>query len=549
MQATITPRGSGARVLASVLLTLSVLLAPGLARAQDPIPLEPVEDPAYGIMSVVPEAWQPAGQGLHVRRSDPADPTLLALQSAPVPMTSVWPTLLRQLDLTEVPEPAGTRTTTTFEWTLYQVDVDVPAGTLRVDLAVAEDGGTTYLVLLQSPIDGSAPLRDAVFLPAVDAFQPLAPEPTPDPATLPYDLEEVSFTGGSPEVTLAGTLSLPRGEAPHPAIVLFSGSGAQDRDESLRPVAAIKPFALLADALTRAGIAVLRYDDRGTAQSTGDYTSAGLADLTSDARAAFEYLRGRSEIDPARTGVLGHSEGGIYAASLVEAGVPMAFIVSLAGPATNGVDLMIAQNRAIVRSGGASEEELAAVEVFAGELYAEVLAGDRAGARAVAERYYREFWDRQPEDVRSALGDRATFVETQSELQVEGTSAPWFTDLLRSDAGVGWAKAAMPVLGIFAGKDVQVLASQNAPLMESALAGGHPASRVVTLPDANHLFQAAETGALAEYGTLEQSFTPDLLPLLVGWVAEQVGLPAPGGSPGPSADPLGSPSVERSPVG
>lgn len=550
MQPTTTPRVSGARLLAPILLVLSILLAPGLARAQEPIPLQPMEDPLFGVMTVVPEGWVSLGQGIHARRPGASDLVLLAVQSAQVPMDSIWPALQQQLRLTEVPEPTGTRTTPTFEWTLYQVDVEAPMGTLRVDLASAAKDGTTYLVLLQGPVEGSATLREAVFLPAVDALQPLAPEPTPDPATLPYDLEEVTFTGGSPDVTLAGTLSLPRGDGPHPAIVLFSGSGAQDRDESLRPVAAIKPFALLADALTRAGIAVLRYDDRGTAQSTGDYTTARLADLTADAEAAFAYLRSRPEIDPARTGVLGHSEGGIYTASLIEAGAPIAFAVALAGPATNGVDLMVAQNGAIARSGGAADADVAEAETYARELYAAILAGDEAEARSVTEAYFGGYWDRQPDDLKAALGERDAFVTAQADAQIAATTNPWFIDLLRSDASVGWSAATMPVLGLFGGKDIQVLADQNAPIMEAALGDRNPASRVVTLPDANHLFQAAKEGTLAEYGTLEQTFLPELLPLLVGWVAEQVGLPAPGGPAPASASPApGSVAPEASPAG
>jgi dienelactone hydrolase len=548
MQPTTTPRGSGVRLLASVLLVLSVLLAPGLARAQEPIPLVPMEDPTFGVTTVVPEGWVNLGQGIHARRPGAADFVLLAVQSVQVPMDSVWPSLQQQLRLTEPPAPTGARTTPTFEWTLYQVDVEAPVGTLRVDLATAAEDGTTYLVLFQSPVEGSEVLRDAVFLPAVDALQPLAPEPTPDPATLPYDLEEVTFTGGSPDVTLAGTLSLPRGDGPHPAVVLFSGSGAQDRDESLRPVAAIKPFALLADALTRAGIAVLRYDDRGTAQSTGDYTTARLADLTADAQAAFDFLRARPEIDPARTGVLGHSEGGIYTASLIEAGAPIAFAVALAGPATNGVDLMVAQNGAIVRSTGATDAEVTEAETYARLLYAAVLAGDEAEARSVAEAYFGAYWDRQTDELRAALGDRDAFVKAQADGQVAATTIPWFVDLLRSDASVGWGVAEMPVLGLFGGKDIQVLADQNAPIMEASLGGRNPASRVVTLPDANHLFQAAVTGSLAEYGTLEQTFTPELLPLLVGWVAEQAGLPAPAISPPASPAPA-SPAPAASPAG
>ena len=521
------------RPAAAVLLALAVLLSSAAAGAQDAIPLKSVTDPTFGVPALVPESWTALGRGIYARVPNAADSVLIAVQSAPIKADQLWKSLLPQLGLTAVPDPIGTRDTDGATWTLYQVDVKASAGTLRVDLATTEIDGTTYLVLAQSPVDGADVIHDQVFLPAVDALAPLAHEPTADPATLPYDNLDVTFPGGAEDVTLAGTLSVPRTAGPHPAIVLFTGSGAQDRDESLRPVAAIKPFALLADAFARAGVAVLRYDDRGTARSTGDYATARLADLTADAKAALDYLRTRPEVDPDKVGVLGHSEGGIYVASLIAAGEPMAFAVGMAPPATNGVDLMVAQNGAVVRSSGSPEAEAQLAEAFARKLYEAMLAGDTDAATAMARDYFGGYYDRQTPELQAAMGDRTAFIDAQVASQVGTLDSPWFLDLLRSDAGIGWAKATMPVLGVFGGKDIQVVATQNAPLMQAAITSSDPASEVVTLPDANHLFQQAVTGGLAEYGTLPQTFTPDFLPLVVGWVAEQVGLPAPGASAAP----------------
>lgn len=523
------PRLAG---LLSALLLLLTLGGPLAVRAQEAIPLQPVEDPSYGLTTVVPEGWTNIGQGIRARRPDASDHVLLAVQSAPLPVDQLWASLLPQLGLSAAPDPIGTRTTDALEWTLYQVDVAAAFGEVRVDLAAANADGTTYLVLLQSPVEGADTLRELVFLPAVDALRPLAPEPTPDPDSLPYDVEHVTFPGGAPDVTLAGTFTAPRTDGPHPAIVLFTGSGPQDRDETLRPVAAIKPFAILADALTRAGIAVLRYDDRGTNESTGDYAAAGLADLTADAAAALAYLRARPDVDPARTGALGHSEGGVMLASLIEAGEPLAFAVGMASPATSGLEVLVAQNGALLRSGGESEEEIAQAETFARALYTAAVAGDASGMAAAIEAYFGAYWDRQPAETRAALGERAAFVANQVTRQIAAVTTPTFLDLLRSDAGVGWSMATMPVLGVFGGKDTQVVADQNAPLMQDGIDGRDPSSRVVTLPDANHLFQSAGTGNPTEYGSLEQTFTRDLLPLVVGWVAERVGLPVPGASPG-----------------
>lgn len=534
MQPTRLVRPGPARSAVGLILASVVLLVPGAVHAQATIPLESMEDPLTGVATVVPEGWTDLGQGIHARRPDASDRVLLAVQAAPMPAASVWTGLLPQLGLDEVPDAIGTRTTAALDWTLYAIDAPAPGGALHVDLALAEQAGTTVLVLLQSTADDAGALREAVFLPAIDRLRLLAPEPTPDVATLPYDVVEVTFPGGSEGVTLAGTLTLPRDAGPHPAVLLLSGSGPQDRDESLRPLSAIKPFALLADALTRVGVAVLRVDDRGTGASTGDFATATLGDLTADARAAFEALVARPEVDPGRTGLLGHSEGGIYIASLIEQGLPIAFAIGLAAPATNGVDLMVAQNGAIARTSGADAAGVERAETFARALYEATLAGDEAAARLAVETYFGDLWDRQPPDAQAALGERGAFVADQVDRQLAAVGGPWFTELLRSDAGIGWGMARIPVLGVFGGKDVQVLADQNAPLMEVQLAGSDPSSRVVTLPDANHLFQAAVTGGLAEYGTLASTFTPDLLPLVTAWVAEQVGLPAPEAAPSPA---------------
>jgi dipeptidyl aminopeptidase/acylaminoacyl peptidase len=150
-----------------------------------------------------------------------------------------------------------------------------------------------------------------------------------------YTEREVHLPGGAPDVTLAGTLSVPSRQGPHPAVVLMSGSGPQDRDESV-PGLTIKPFALVADGLARAGIAVLRYDDRGVGGSTGDHAAAGIDDFTADATAAVRWLRDRAEVDPTRVGVLGHSEGGIYAAHIAADDPDVAFVVGLAPVARSG---------------------------------------------------------------------------------------------------------------------------------------------------------------------------------------------------------------------
>jgi len=494
---------------------------------QDVLPtgLRPMEDPLFGVSSVVPQDWQSLGSGTYARGTPPEDMALIAIQSAQAAPDELWPALLPQFAIDEVPEVTGTLEGERFEWTLYQFNVTLGELAVSVELALAEDDGYTHLVLLQSDPAEFDVLREQVFVPAVEAFDVLAPEPTPDPATLGYAVEEVTFPGGSPDIQLAGTLTLPRDPGPHPAVVLMTGSGAQDRDETMRPVTTLKPFALLADALTSAGVAVLRYDDRGVGGSSGDYAAATIDDLAGDGRAALGYLRGRTDIDPSRIGLLGHSEGGLYAAQLAAADPDIAFVVGMAAPAVNGVDLIVTQNEAIQRSQGVSEEQIASARAAAEVSMPAARDGDVTALEASLRGYFGELWDQSTADDRTILGDREPFVDRQVDGLTERYLSDWFRSFLAYDPAPDWQQVKVPVLGLFGARDVQVVAEQNEPALRAALeAGGNQAAEIVVFPDANHLFQAAQSGAVEEYSTLAAEFTPEFLPKVVAWVTQQVGV-------------------------
>jgi dienelactone hydrolase len=371
------------------------------------------------------------------------------------------------------------------------------------------------VLLVSSPTDRDA-LVDAVFLPAIDALEPLVAERTPLPSGIGYSEEDITFPGGAADVTLAGTLTIPAGPGPHPAVVLMSGSGPQDRDESL-PGMTLKPFALLADALGRAGIAVLRYDDRGTAASTGDYGAATLAELTADGTAALAWLRERPGIDATRTGVLGHSEGGAYIASIAARDADVAFVVGLAPMVRAGIDLMLDQTYAIARSQGLTEDQAQASVDANRRLYEAALESDER-LELVMRQVYGAAWEGLDEATREQLGDRDAWIEQQVTTQLPALSSAWFRSLLRSDPSADWAKVDAPVLSVFGGKDVQVIAEPESAALEEALEDRHARSRVEVLADANHLFQTAVTGGLEEYPTLDQTFIPELLPLVTDWI-------------------------------
>ncbi|MEZ4668058.1 MAG: alpha/beta fold hydrolase [Anaerolineae bacterium] len=487
-----------------------------VAAAQDAIKLNDFADDAFGFSTVVPEGWTAKGNGIYARASSPTDFTLIAQQAVPLAVDKLWPSLLPQLALTDVPDSAGTYESPTLNWTLYKVDVKAGAATIAVDMALAEADGKTYIVLLQTTPDDYQALHNAVFQPTLAALAPIVEAVT----DVPYQQEEVTVPNG--DVTLAGTLTLPEGDGPHPAVVLVTGSGPQDRDESLAPAAAIKPFRLIADALTRAGIAVLRYDDRGIGKSTGDFASATTPDFASDASAAIQYLMTRSDINPKQIGVLGHSEGGEVAAMLGANDPHVAFIVSMAGPAVSGADVLLLQNKLIMQAGGAGDEQIQLQLDFLQQAFGLMEKGDTEAIQKLAEETARQQFDMLTDEQRKTAGSIEEAV-ANAQQGAASLMTPWFKYFVNYNPGEDWAKTTVPVLALFGGKDTQVDGGQNAPAMEAALKqAGNTDYSIVTLPDANHLFQSATSGAPSEYGTLKQEFTADFLPTVVDWVLKHV---------------------------
>lgn len=507
------------RWLLLAVVVCAALVAPLAAHeAADPevITLIPHTDEGYGIETVIPEGWTEAGNGIYMRSASPTDTTVLAQQAAPMNAESLLSALLPQLALTEAPESVGSYSGV-LEWTLYQVDVSVGAINVSVDLALAEAEGTTYIVLLQTAPEEYEALHATVFLPTLDTLTPIAADESDE--TLPYLVEEVTFDND--DVTLAGTLTLPPTDGPHPVVVLVSGSGPQDRDESLGGGIAIKPFRLLADGLTRAGVAVLRYDDRGVGESTGNFSAALVQDFASDAEAAISYLLTREDIDPDQIGLLGHSEGGLVAAMLGASSEDLDFIISLAGPGVNGRDVLLLQNELLLRAEGATQEQIDAQVGFV-EALMEVL-DDPEAIEELTYEFALEQAALLSEEERASVGDVEQYARAAAQQTAQQYSAGWFSSFINYDPSPDWAQTTIPVLAIFGGKDVQVDAEQNGPAIEAALEeAGNENYEVVVLPDANHLFQQAETGGLSEYGTLPAEFTPELLPTLIEWLESVV---------------------------
>ncbi|NWG17544.1 MAG: alpha/beta hydrolase [Chloroflexi bacterium] len=503
------------------ILVLALLVVPALALAQaGDITLVPFTNEIFGVQGVVPEGWQMVAPGIYARGSGPADLTVLAQQSAPVTIEQLEASLLPQLGLTAMPEPVETLDTGAFVWTVYRVEVSAGGVQVVVDVAVAAGENQSYVVLLQGTPEDYPALHEAVFLPALNALALF--EATPEAVEdVPYLQEEVTFENG--DVTLAGTLTLPQGDGPHPALVLVSGSGQQDRDESLPVVPGYRPFRDIADDLTRRGIAVLRYDDRGVGGSTGDPSVATTADFATDAAAAVGYLHSRDDINPGQIGLLGHSEGGIIAAILGASDPNLAFVIMLSGPGLSGREVSLFQNIISLEQSGVTGEPREAILGAVGRAFDAAAAGDMDATRAEIENMSRLMYEAVPDDIRALLGSIDSYVEQTVEQQMATFQSPWFQFFLAYDPALDWSKTTIPVLAIFGGLDKQVEPESNAAALEAALEqAGNADYSIVTIPDANHLYQPAVTGYFDEYASLGTELHPDLLPTIADWLLERV---------------------------
>lgn len=367
------------------------------------------------------------------------------------------------------------------------------AGTLSADDNVLEG------VLTQG--QAAIPIRfeRGVFSVANRPQTPIAP--------FPYRVENVSYDNiEQPDVRLAGTLTSPRGRGPFPAVLLITGSGPQDRDET---VFDHKPFLVLADALTRRGIAVLRVDDRGVGGSSRGRQHPTTADFATDVEAGLAWLRRRNDIDPSRIGLIGHSEGSLTATMIASRDQAVAFALLWAGSGVSGQQLLVEQARALSLSSGASQETAQNVaELQRAVLEAVIAEPDVARLRTSLSR------------ITASRG-----VAPIGEDAARALSSPWYRHFLTFDPAPALRNVRVPVLALLGGRDVQVPADQNAPVLRAAL-GSNRGATVEVLPGLNHLFQTAQTGAPDEYGSIDETIAPFALARMVDWVVEKAAPPS-----------------------
>ena len=343
--------------------------------------------------------------------------------------------------------------------------------------------------------------------------------PKEPPEPLPYAEEEVTFHNA--DITLAGTLTLPESGAPHPAVVMITGSGPQNRDEELF---GFKPFHMIADHLTRNGIAVLRFDDRGVGGSTGSVSEATTEDFARDVLAAVDFLKNRSDIDPERIGLIGHSEGGIVAPLASSMSDDVAFMVLMAGTSVSGAEILIEQGALIMRASGATEADMEQQIAFQKRTFEAIRSGDGWDELAAdLETRLRESIAEMPDSQRNAITDVDAYIDAQIQAQLTALQTPWLRYFLDYDPAVTLRTIDTPILALFGELDLQVPPAQNRGPLEQALRdGNHPDYTVRVLPRANHLFITATTGSPTEYATLEKVFVPEFLPLITEWILERV---------------------------
>ncbi|MGD0342297.1 MAG: CocE/NonD family hydrolase [Bacteroidales bacterium] len=334
-------------------------------------------------------------------------------------------------------------------------------------------------------------------------------EPKPP---FPYTAEDVTFRNDKFNITLAGTLTIPAGKGPFPAVIMITGSGAQNRDEELM---GHKPFWIIADYLSRNGIAVLRTDDRGVGKSQGVYSTATTADLATDAEAAFMYLKNNSHINPHKIGLAGHSEGGIIAPIVASGNKDVAFIISIAGMGVKGEELLHRQNYDIGMASGAEEKDVQTGISTNKTLFA--IVKKEKDNKLAEEKMTAAF---KKVIVKEKLS-REDSVKAMKQFQSQtGTlTSSWFRYFLTLDPSAYWKKVKCPVLILNGKKDLQVAADVNPPAIEKSLKTGKNNSYITHIsPDLNHLFQHCKTGLPSEYGNIEETFSPEVLKIMSDWI-------------------------------
>lgn len=320
-----------------------------------------------------------------------------------------------------------------------------------------------------------------------------------------YRSEEVRIVNNTDGDTLAGTLTIPNGKGPFPVAVMITGSGQQDRDET---VFGHKPFLLIADRLAQKGIAVLRCDDRGAGKSTGDASTITLNGMANDVRAQLTFLRKRKDIDRKHIGLIGHSEGGIIGPLVASEDKKIAFVVMLGGPTIDFFDLLLAQDSLSLKADGKSRKEIDKLVKTNSALFTIMkTANDSVSTQ-----------ERIVEYLESTKASDA-----EMEMAIRQLCSPLMTSYVGYDPAASLRKMKCPVLALYGEKDVQVPPEINTPVLETIFKeSGRSTSEVKVLSGLNHLFQPCKKGAVSEYVDIPITMDPSALVAIETWLTDRV---------------------------
>ncbi len=328
-----------------------------------------------------------------------------------------------------------------------------------------------------------------------------------------YYSEDVRFENTKDTVALYGTLTLPNKDGQFPAVVLISGSGPQNRDEELM---GHKPFLVLSDYLTKNGIAVLRYDDRGTAKSKGIFSKGTSFDFSNDAEAAFNYLLTRKEIISNKIGLMGHSEGGLIAPMIAARNKNVGFVVMLAGTGLSGDQIMLLQQELIARADGSTEADIQKTKRVNKAVFDIVRKNEKPNnLNAELTAYLKNELEKDTALAKSI----GMSVDDYIKSTLKQITSPWFQYFLKYDPQPALTQVKCPVLAINGEKDLQVPPKEDLAAIKKALKkGGNKNFVTKELPGLNHLFQECKTGSPEEYGDIEQTFSPIALEEILKWL-------------------------------
>lgn len=367
---------------------------------------------------------------------------------------------------------------------------DVIKGTFK------QGGGSFELQLNRGNIVGGGPKR------------PQEPKPP-----FSYYTEDVVFKNEKAGVTISGTLSLPSNSSIYPVVILISGSGPQNRDEELL---GHKPFLVLADYLTKQGIGVLRYDDRGVSRSTGDFKTATTNDFAQDVRAAVAYLKSRKEVS--KIGLIGHSEGGMIAPMVAAHNNDIAYIVLLAGPGTRCDELLLKQQELIGKANGESAKDLALGKEINTKIFALINKHkDQSKLNKAITKYLNTILKKHPEAL-----PKDKSADQYIDEEIKSISSPWMLYFLRHDPTPFLRKVKCPTLALNGAKDLQVPSMDNLTAIKNTLTkAGNKAVTIKEYSDLNHLFQHCTTGSPVEYPTIEETMSVEVLQDVVKWIKDR----------------------------